>query len=478
MSRFPSIDDAVDHAQTYIGPLQHYQALIETRQQAEVNLLQAYHELIQAYRAKCEEAERERRNARLWEREQAQTEREFNRLRLDVESYEFAYVIIDGDGAIFREDLIVKGEDGGQEAADELHKQLKAHLHENHLASNIDIFVQVVLSIEGLSKALYNSGILTDDRTALAKFARGFSKAQPLFSFVDIGFGKEQADHTVKKTFEVMTKTVQCRTVILAGCHDNGYATYLSAFRGNNKVELLETTPAEAGFDRVPFNRIKFPTVFRSQPLASTRADGNTPPSRLATTPVTKTVALSVKPAASTSPKVANATLETRKEAGNSWATVSRLAVAPVIDVSTKKVQPKVYIAKNRNNERLDVPIPRVNPEVTRSLDEKKNRNGANFCNKYHILGFCRNEASGRCPYVHGDRLKGAELDALRLRARALQCGSGYACEDPWCISGHHCANPKACFYDEDCRFYETHGMDMTPTIKIYEDGHREVLKE
>src|SRR5690554_2116692 len=122
------------------------------------------------------------------------------------ESSPFAFVVIDGDGAVFREDLVARGEEGGREAAHELHQQLKAFFHESPLFSNIDtVIVHVVLSVEGLSRALHASGTLPiTDHAALSKFGRGFCRAQPLFSFTDVGYGKEQADHKVRKLFEVM----------------------------------------------------------------------------------------------------------------------------------------------------------------------------------------------------------------------------------------------------------------------------------
>lgn len=86
MSRYSSIDDGADHAHAYLGPLQQYQGLVDARKKAEDDLLKAYHDLVEAYRAKCDEAEREKRNACIWEREQACLEREFNRLKTDVVS--------------------------------------------------------------------------------------------------------------------------------------------------------------------------------------------------------------------------------------------------------------------------------------------------------------------------------------------------------------------------------------------------------
>lgn len=52
-------------------------------------------------------------------------------------------------------------------------------------------------NIGGLSGALERSGKLRD-KNLLRAFAAGFSGRQALFDFVDIGAGKERADHKVR----------------------------------------------------------------------------------------------------------------------------------------------------------------------------------------------------------------------------------------------------------------------------------------
>ncbi|KAH6842268.1 hypothetical protein B0I37DRAFT_407366 [Chaetomium sp. MPI-CAGE-AT-0009] len=91
----------------------------------------------------------------------------------------------------------------------------------------------------------------------------------------------------------------------------------------------------------------------------------------------------------------------------------------------------------------------------------------------YHLLNNCKNT---NCNFYHGERLNLAELLALRHKTRNLVCGSGHYCREFTCNLGHHCSNPGSCYFGDDCRFSEMHGMDITPTIKIYEDGIREVI--
>jgi len=418
---------------------------------------------------------------------------------LSQESSPFAYVIIDGDGAVFREDLIAQGEEGGSAAAHELLAEIKTRLQEKYNYSHLEVFVQVVLSIEGLSKALFNSGTLknADDRASLTKFARGFCRAQPLFSFVDVGYGKEQADNKVRKVFEVMEKNLHCRALILGGCHDNGYATFLEAFRNNHKITLLETTPAAADFRKLPFGRISLPHIFRSDPLPSRSV--MPPPGfgglpilsqnqyQTYSAPVTSPSAVYSTPtSASAKPPTPVSTLNNPKENEHprpgSWAAVGRTAsgAAQVIDISSQKKTPakeRNFYQLNKDDERVDVPLAKFDPAARDAFDKKTEKNGANFCNRFHLLGTCKQfEVTGRCPYIHGERLAAADQLILRSRARGLPCGSGSQCRDAWCTSGHHCPNPKSCWYDDACRFADMHGMDTTPTIRVYEDGAREVV--
>ncbi|AEO69069.1 uncharacterized protein THITE_2119073 [Thermothielavioides terrestris NRRL 8126] len=493
MSAYDAIE-TVDPAQHHVAALQVWYNLNRERARIEQELAVSYEALINRYREKCAECDREKRNAMLWEKEQRMAERELNGLKAAAESSPFAFVVIDGDGAIFREDLIARGEEGGSQAAHELHQQLKAYFHENPHFSSIDtIFVHVVLSVDGLSRALHASGTLPiTDHAILTKFGRGFCRAQPLFSFTDVGYGKEQADHKVRKLFEVMEKNIQCRCLILAGCHDNGYATFLESFRSNQKICLLETTPPAADFRKLSFKRVFFPSVFRSEPLparsiappqyapAPTAAPrypgsaGSPPPGfngelGIASLP---------SPAPTASPKQAPpASLVASKPDGqpSSYAAVGRSSAPITINIASQKkpAASRPYYQLNKDDERVDVPLPKPDPNAVKSLEDRMHANGKNFCNRYYLMNSCK---SANCSFYHGDRLSPAELLVLRHKTRNLPCGAGRSCREISCNLGHHCANPGSCYFGNNCRFADMHGMDIKPTIKIYEDGTREIL--
>ncbi|KAL1840183.1 hypothetical protein VTJ49DRAFT_713 [Mycothermus thermophilus] len=501
--------DRVDPAQPYVAAFQAWEHMIRDRGRLEETLAMSYLDLLNRYREKCAECDRERRNAIMWEKEQGMTERELNGLKAVAESQAFAYVIIDGDGAVFREDLIAKGEEGGREAAHELHQRLRGYFAENNTFANIDtIFVNVILSVEGLSRALTASGVLqVTDHAALIKFSRGFCRAQPLFSVTDVGYGKEQADHKVRKMFEVMEKNIQCRCLILAGCHDNGYATFLESFRNNQKICLLETTPPAADFKKFNFKRVLFPSVFRSEPIPTRTLPppGFTPTSPFTTVSgfTTTSSAGATAPSSATSPAAApgassptngthNGTSATSTSPRNSvstgrqapsespqpstYASVGRSKTPLTINIASQKKSqpaPKPFYQLNRYDQRVDVPLQKPDPNAVKSLDDRRAKNGMNFCNRYHLTNNCKNT---NCSFVHGERLNPAELLALRHKSRNLVCSSGHMCRDILCNLGHHCANPGSCYFGDTCRFSEMHGMDVTPTLKVYEDGTREVV--
>ncbi len=350
-----------------------------------------------------------------------------------------------------------------------------------------------MLSVEGLSKALNSSGVLAPpDYAALTKFGRGFCRAQPLFSFTDVGYGKEQADHKVRKLFEVMEKNIQCRCLILGGCHDNGYATFLESFRGNTKIGLLETTPPAADFRKFTFKRVAFPSVFRSEPIPS---KPNAPPGFQAAppglyqgpmsfppqvlSPITNGISSLPSPPATATPKPTPPVTASRKPTPpaplatsrpeappptSSYANVGRSAAPITINIASHKkpAATRPFYQLNRRDERVDVPLPKADPNAVQSLEDRRQINGVNLCNRYHLTGICK---SPNCNFHHGERLSSAELNALRHKTRNLVCSSGHYCTEATCILGHHCSNPGSCFFGDDCRFYEMHGMDIVSLV-------------
>ena len=94
--------------------------------------------------------------------------------------------------------MVSASRDGGSDAAHRLHQEIRAHiLRQYETAGQWSIMVQIYANLEGLGRKLSSVGIIKTPQD-LHAFARSFSLNQPLFSFVDVGSGKERADHKIK----------------------------------------------------------------------------------------------------------------------------------------------------------------------------------------------------------------------------------------------------------------------------------------
>lgn len=57
--------------------------------------------------------------------------------------------------------------------------------------------VQIYVSLDKLGQKLQQVGLLTNTQD-IRTFAQAFNVNQPLFSIIDVGHGKERADHKIK----------------------------------------------------------------------------------------------------------------------------------------------------------------------------------------------------------------------------------------------------------------------------------------
>jgi HPt (histidine-containing phosphotransfer) domain-containing protein len=137
-----------------------------------------------------------RRNYQQAVEEQKQAVREYER---QLEANSFVLALIDGDGAIFQDALLqAAGGDGGSEAASRLYHAIRSHVASLYSNSgNWPIMVHVYLSLDKLAGKLAQVGLLRTP-SELRSFAQRFCVNQPLFSFIDVGQGKERADHKIK----------------------------------------------------------------------------------------------------------------------------------------------------------------------------------------------------------------------------------------------------------------------------------------
>lgn len=139
-----------------------------------------------------------------------------------------ALCLIDGDGNIFSAELLVQGQAGGRRAAALLTQGLSAHMAELTLPTSststtststpstssstissdsglngisgtkgrAQLWLTVYCNKRGLAETLVSSGVCSAEQ--FEDFVLGFNQAAPLFSFVDVGGGKEAADAKIK----------------------------------------------------------------------------------------------------------------------------------------------------------------------------------------------------------------------------------------------------------------------------------------
>lgn len=112
----------------------------------------------------------------------------------------FVLVLVDGDGYLFREELIKAGADGGITAAALLNDSIKDILHDQigTQADQCRIMVRIYSNLLGLSKTLARSGLVGHEARSLSPFAASFTRSRDLFDYIDAGDKKEGADFKIR----------------------------------------------------------------------------------------------------------------------------------------------------------------------------------------------------------------------------------------------------------------------------------------
>ncbi|XDG08520.1 hypothetical protein ABKA04_008135 [Annulohypoxylon sp. FPYF3050] len=322
----------------------------------------------------------------------------------------------------------MKGADGGAIAAQQLRLDIKQHLKDIYPDVNIDlwnIIVQIDLNIDGLSRKLEKIGFV---RTLndLPAFTRGFSRAQGLFSIIDVGWGKEQADFKVRETLRLMVHNLQCKHIIFGPCHDKGYIVELRPYQLDTsistKLSLLETTVAPRDFQELRLRRVKFPNVFRSEPLPDRPPSSPpalmSPPTQMDFSEISSEIAPGTPPVVVTSmvPSTWGTPTPTPKE--------SRKFMSTQDDSAIPATPPLKYYLINASGERVDEGLPFSGPEVEfrlqmRSASEDRIAKKKGPCNRWHINARCD---IYNCPYYHGERFGPEERIALKRKARGMLC--------------------------------------------------------
>lgn len=86
-------------------------------------------------------------------------------------------------------------------------------LETDHSGPRGEIWLTIYCNKKGLTETLANNDVCTADQ--FEQFVMGFNQAAPLFSFVDVGIGKEAADSKIKGgcvfTFTLHNVNSDCR---------------------------------------------------------------------------------------------------------------------------------------------------------------------------------------------------------------------------------------------------------------------------
>lgn len=276
---------------------------------------------------------------------------------------------------------------------------------------------QVFLNLDGLQKKLHACGLITNSND-LAAFGRAFGINQPLFSFIDVGSGKERADYKIRETLRLFATNAQCKHIFFGSCSDNGYLAVLDQWKRDtamrSRLTLIETTPAEPGFISLGFNMIRFPSIFRKQGLPLPGAYQSFPAQR-ALSPAANMPLM--KPSTPAFISQTNGGAPSALE--STWATVGK-SVSPTktINIAAKKAPPRRCIILNAYEERLDSELPRTDPGAEkRFVDRLKT---GKLCNNFHLANNCT--AGEFCDYKHGERLTPGEQLVLMHKARGRSC--------------------------------------------------------
>jgi hypothetical protein len=186
---------------------------------------------------------------------------------------------------------------------------------------------------------------------------------------------------SISENLKFYVDTPQCKHILLACCHDGGYAPFLGQLLGDpnvlERVTLIEGGFVASAFQQLNFKTTSFPSVFMA-------LDSTNGPVR-----------------------------DTKKF---------------TIEVSPQQTCKLASVLVNSFGHRMDVPL---------SVDENllKSMKTLNLCHWLFLRGECRG-----CLRNHAHRpLTDAEFDALWLIARQGFCNRAKQsrCDDTKCIYGH-----------------------------------------
>ncbi|KAI1295131.1 hypothetical protein F5Y03DRAFT_372181 [Xylaria venustula] len=448
----------------------------------------------------------------------------------------FVLVVVDGDGYIFRDEFLHQGAEGGSKAAQHLNNILKKSLLVKGL-EHCDIMVRIYANLVNLSKVLSKHGLATADKRSLAPFVASFNRSFGLMDFVDAGELKENADFKIRGLLNLYAENLQCKHIYFAACHDVGYLSELTRFRGNhNRVTLIRSSGLlfHEQFLKLDLGIEELPGVFRTLPLdgpiLNTKAGSSTDlmksappigPSANNTTYLATDSWESLKvcqfyqtgkcrfgvdcknahvdsrsPATASSTKLFHSSQVNRQinfdpqfrngfshlrpsttsryeHDGSPSGPMSPLRSDLIFQLPKKSDIPDGFVAVNKQLHRLDAYI---QPPTSASSSRLRELSSIRkLCNKKQLTNSCPNED---CDYEH-DPIPEDLLPALEWLSRSLPCTKRGDCRAHTCVLGHICQNME-CQYRGGkikCKLpARTHSMDINMDRYLPDPGHTDSI--
>ena len=397
-------------------------------------------------------------------------------------------VLVDGDGYIFDDELVRDGADGGTRAAKRLSDAIEYSLRRKGI-EKCDVIIRVYANLVGLSKALYKAGLCGAEKRSLAPFTAGFNRAYGLNDFIDAGELKENADFKLRAMLDLYAENSHCKHIYLAACHDVGYVSELTRYRGNRDKFTLLSTPSlqfHGEFHKLGMNIEELPGVFRTTPLDTAqgyKSGISVGPNKSATMVIHSQSSPSVPNNDSQGQKICpffqvgkckygkscknyhpesrplsfHSARASRSESdfgsnGGGYAferqgqgqgqgqgpSAGPSDQAPYIKnefhlLPRNDQIPRGYVAVNQNQHRLDAYILPPSNDAVNRLKARSDRQ--KLCNSKHLIGKCDNE---NCAYDHSPITEDLR-PALELLSRSMPCPKRGDCRNENCVYGHVC---------------------------------------
>ncbi|KAL2816480.1 hypothetical protein BJX63DRAFT_137076 [Aspergillus granulosus] len=415
-------------------------------------LLESYNRLKSDYEEEKEGRERYKKLARAQERNP------------------FILVLVDGDGYLFKEYLIKAGAEGGVKAARLLNDSIKDLAHERLgiEADQCRIMVRIYSNVLGLSRAMARQKLVGNEARSLSMFTSSFTRAQDLFDYIDAGDKKEGADYKIREIFRLFADNNQCKHIFFAGCHDTGYLSLITPYRGKaDRITLIKAASFHPEFERLDLPVRELPSVFMS-----TQTPGNRAPSPTISIPAAPKICtfyqkgicrygssckkIHIMPGqqlSKTSEPSTRPSISSWRDKDNSNVREMEFYAENLPYMNAKALD---FIPVNKDGERIDIYVPPPSPEVW-ELYVKRSK-VRKLCNNYHLGGGCDNE---NCEFDHS-AADSNSLNVMKYILRQHVCTKGARCRLLNCYVGHHCQK-GGCRGIKPCRFgRRAHTLDVT----------------